>query len=251
MDVDFFAERNSLVERYREYTHAIASQLLKSMNLPVVMYEELCSAGYIGLIEAAGRYDSSTGVPFKNYAYLRIRGSIVDSIRAHSDIPPGAYRMIKILSAIDDMRAEYDFKERSQKSLRDNNIVNNCADFLTKSIVAFKCGNVRHDTCIENFESNTPEEILTLKQNLKFLKKLMNQLTADEKLIIEQYYFNNLSFTEISRSTDNRLTKSWISRLHSRAIVKLRDLYLSEERAVDGMNKKNKAKCKIQNNETI
>jgi RNA polymerase sigma factor (sigma-70 family) len=43
--------------------------------------DDLVSAGTIGLIEAAERFDSRRGVPFATFAYTRIRGAIVDEIR--------------------------------------------------------------------------------------------------------------------------------------------------------------------------
>lgn len=43
--------------------------------------DDLVSAGTIGLIEAADRFDSRRGVPFASYAYARISGAIVDEIR--------------------------------------------------------------------------------------------------------------------------------------------------------------------------
>jgi RNA polymerase sigma factor for flagellar operon FliA len=43
--------------------------------------DELIDAGRLGLVEAARRYDPSTGVPFERYAAIRIRGAVLDSTR--------------------------------------------------------------------------------------------------------------------------------------------------------------------------
>jgi len=53
--------------------------------------EELARAGALGLIEAAHRYDEARGVPFKRFAAQRIRGAILDFLRA-SDWAPRALR---------------------------------------------------------------------------------------------------------------------------------------------------------------
>ena len=44
--------------------------------------EELAQAARLGLVEAAHRYDASRGVPFERWAAVRIRGAILDSVRA-------------------------------------------------------------------------------------------------------------------------------------------------------------------------
>lgn len=44
--------------------------------------EELAQAATLGLVEAAARYDGERGVPFDRWAALRIRGAIVDAVRA-------------------------------------------------------------------------------------------------------------------------------------------------------------------------
>ena len=55
--------------------------------------EELARAGALGLVEAARRYDDSRGVPFERFAAQRIRGAILDAVRA-ADWAPRSVRML-------------------------------------------------------------------------------------------------------------------------------------------------------------
>ena len=55
--------------------------------------EELARAGALGLVEAARRYDESRGVPFERFAAQRIRGAILDAVRA-ADWAPRSVRML-------------------------------------------------------------------------------------------------------------------------------------------------------------
>ena len=50
-------------------------------RIPHASIDELQSAGYEGLIEAAMRYDPSIGVPFASYAHFRVRGAMIDAAR--------------------------------------------------------------------------------------------------------------------------------------------------------------------------
>src|SRR5438876_11670053 len=49
--------------------------------------ENLESAGILGLVEAAHRYDAERGVKFETFAYPRIRGAMVDELRRSSCLP--------------------------------------------------------------------------------------------------------------------------------------------------------------------
>ena len=71
--------RNERVLRYLPLVRSIVYRLRPRTSALDV--DDLVSAGTIGLIEAAERFDSRRGVPFTSYAYARIRGAIVDEIR--------------------------------------------------------------------------------------------------------------------------------------------------------------------------
>jgi RNA polymerase sigma factor for flagellar operon FliA len=53
--------------------------------------DELIAAGTLGLVEAARRFDPARGVPFERWAVLRIRGAVVDAVRA-LDFAPRSLR---------------------------------------------------------------------------------------------------------------------------------------------------------------
>ena len=73
-------EQQSLVVKYMPLAKKLAGQ--KKRVLPRhVDYEELESAAYMGLVEAASRFDASQGVAFSTFAYRRIFGAICDWLR--------------------------------------------------------------------------------------------------------------------------------------------------------------------------
>ena len=80
------AARDALIEANLELVSAVARQVAASFPRHVDR-EELVRAGMVGLVEAADRYDAGTGVPFASFAARRIRGAMIDSMRAHDWAP--------------------------------------------------------------------------------------------------------------------------------------------------------------------
>lgn len=74
------ATMQTLVEQFMPLANKLASK--KKKTLPkFIDFEELQSAAYLGLVEAASRYDDTMGVTFQTFAYQRIWGAIIDHLR--------------------------------------------------------------------------------------------------------------------------------------------------------------------------
>ncbi len=73
-------ERNLLIVNYLPLAHKLAWD--RHRKTPkYIQIDELCSAAYLGLVDAASKYDSSRLNSFASYAYLRISGEISDYLR--------------------------------------------------------------------------------------------------------------------------------------------------------------------------
>ena len=75
------ASRCELIERYSGMAARMARRLHPA-GITTVSPEDLESAGVIGLIDAVDRYQPERGVPFEAYAALRVRGAVLDELRA-------------------------------------------------------------------------------------------------------------------------------------------------------------------------
>lgn len=74
------SQRNQLIESNLDLVAKIARNI--AMRLPPSFaFEDLRSCGYIGLVQAADRWDESRGVPFPYFAARRIRGEILENVR--------------------------------------------------------------------------------------------------------------------------------------------------------------------------
>ncbi len=79
-------DRAALIEKYRPLVERIARRMLVRLP-PSVAFDDLCSAGTIGLIEAVDRYDPGRNVSFIGFARTRIRGAMVDELRDLDMLP--------------------------------------------------------------------------------------------------------------------------------------------------------------------
>jgi ABC-type nitrate/sulfonate/bicarbonate transport system ATPase subunit len=76
------------------------------MGLPQRHRDDFISAGLLGLVEAAGRFDAGRGSDFRAFAFLRIRGAVIDHIRASCEISGYAYQVLKALESAQELRTQ-------------------------------------------------------------------------------------------------------------------------------------------------
>ena len=73
------AERNALVEGALDTVRNVAFMVAR--QYPAADVDDLIQLGAVGAMQAAGKYDATRGIPFAAFAYRRIRGSMLDSMR--------------------------------------------------------------------------------------------------------------------------------------------------------------------------
>src|SRR5262245_61098490 len=78
--------RDELIVSHLPLVKHVIGRLIGELP-PGVDIENLESAGVLGLVEAAGRFDPTQNAQFKTFAFLRIRGAILDELRRASPLP--------------------------------------------------------------------------------------------------------------------------------------------------------------------
>ena len=218
---------DDLIIQYQKYAHSIAAKLISSMHLPATQLEEFISAGYLGLVEAAQRFDPSTGVDFKNFAFLRIKGAIIDSIRADSDLSGKAYRLARAWQASQALEETFLLGGREHQTQGDEQALADLFQFAASGALAFKLSmdDAEEEVADLVSEDVSQEDNLIQRQDSTALRHLVLKLPEKERLIVWAYYFQNKTFSQIE-AENSGMTKSWISRLHSRALIQLRELFI-------------------------
>lgn len=218
-----------LVTEYQDYVYFLANKVQRRYGIPKNHIEEMIAAGNLGLVEAAGRYDESLHPNFRQYAFLRIRGSILDCVRQISGLSVSAYRTLKKFKAYQDLLEEEASIGSDNKRIKSQKEeLSEVLDKLSKGALIFKL-DYEESTLPAEDENNAYNQV-SKKSEIKLIKKFINKLSEKQKLVIVEYYFNDKSFTEIAAENDG-LSKSWVSRLHVSAIDKIRELYMEQENA--------------------
>jgi RNA polymerase sigma factor for flagellar operon FliA len=195
--------------------------------------EDLYQYGIFGLLKALERYKIEMGVPFRNYAYRRIHGEVVDALRKEGLIGRDKYEQIKTLeSTVQKLssrlgREPYPEEICTEMNITDaeyQSIISASQLIYTTSLNVKIAGDegdyiYRIDTLVDD-EQQSPEDIL-IRKNLKFnLKKVINNLPDREKLILALYYYEELTLADIARVIG--LTEARISQILNKTLLDIR-----------------------------
>ncbi len=219
--------RNALVEEYLQLVQYCAKRLRKRLPNSVNV-EDLQSAGVFGLIDAIEKYDPARGVKFKTYSTLRIRGSILDSLRSEDWVP----RLIrkktnKYNDAVDRLESKLGRRPTNIEIADEMGVSLDELEELQREIstsVMFSLTPNWDDDSdeLENIDrlrqSTEPAPDYELKkQNL--IDYITESLEKKERLVLLLYYVEDLTMKEIGETLD--LSESRICQIHSSVISDL------------------------------
>jgi RNA polymerase sigma factor for flagellar operon FliA len=193
---------------------------------------ELIHAGALGLVEAAKRYDDSRGVPFNRFAAQRIRGAIIDAVRA-ADWAPRSVRMLaRRLDQVEQRLAVQlgrvpNLGETAQALGMTQDELHNLRDRIFRSVVlAFEYVVTETDdeelTLVDVLADPHPEPAAELEdRELKaYLREAVAMLPERHRLIVLGYFVEGRTSDELARFLG--VTESRISQMRTEALAMLR-----------------------------
>lgn len=196
--------------------------------------DDLMSIGVIGLIDAIGKYDYSKSVPFEAYATLRIRGSIIDAMRKNGRVSRSKVDKLNSYYAAKEKLEQVLLRTPTQKEicneLRINDselnkiyeTVNDLSYISFESILFYKNGGeVPLYDLLKDDTSLTPENQYFHKEKKIILREAIDKLNEREKLILNLYYVEELTFKEIGYVLQLSIPR--VSQIHGKILMKLRD----------------------------
>lgn len=217
-----------LVEQHRSYVRAIAVGILAKMP-PHIELEELISCGNLGLVKAASRYDPRRGVSFTTFSYYYIRGAIYDEIRKMGFFSRRDYEKIKLVANLNDVMQTVVDEQQSETEHRAIALEDEIAQLQAEVGALIPTYLLSLSSCSEavlNQPDTNAVEALEKQELVHYTMQLLKELPDEDKDIIEEIYFKNR--TAASVAEERGLSRSWLSRLHSRAIDRLRELMVKQ-----------------------
>lgn len=224
--------REKLIIHYLPLVKNIAGRL--AIALPaVVQRDDLIGYGIFGLIDAIDKFDLERGFKFETYAYIRVKGAILDGLRIMDWVSPNLRQKAKELEG-----AYHQLENQLGRSATDEEIAQTMGITLpqlhqllletgclslysldetlaTGADTQLSLGQQLIDHSSPNPVSHAEEE-----EEKLILTSSIEKLPEKEKLVLSLYYYEELTLKEIGEVMG--LSESRISQLHTKAIMRLR-----------------------------
>ena len=233
----FVYNARGTVERQKDYAkqyaplvRRIAHQMIAKLPANVEL-DDMIQAGMIGLMDAVNRFEESQGTQFEVYAASRIRGSMLDELRAGDWLPRSARKNQRDIE-----NAIHRLEQRLQRAPQEGEIAQELnmsvpeyqellGDARGAQLVYFDDlgGGVDGDDYLERHVAQAggePLEILRDKRFRTALVAAIEDLPEREKLLMSMYYEQDLNLREIGAVMG--VTESRVCQLHSQAVSRLR-----------------------------
>lgn len=213
--------RTTLAELYEPFVRSIAGKIKKTLPKEIE-YDDLLSYGMLGLFEAADRFDPKRGANFTTFAYYRIRGAIYDGLRGMGWVNRREYQRFRFEQRanafLQNMEEQVQARPAGIKP-SDDEQVEEMASVVEGLVTIF----VTALDAMDGFEiaddAPSAQDSFEVAQARQFVSEALERMAGQERDLLRLYYYQELSLEEVGKELG--LSKSWTSRLHTRAIQKL------------------------------
>jgi RNA polymerase sigma factor for flagellar operon FliA len=196
--------------------------------------DELARAGALGLVEAARRYDEARGVPFDRFAAQRIRGAILDTVRAADWAPRSVRTLARKLEGVEQRLATELGRVPVASEMADAlgmtpHELSRLQDRMFRSVVLA----LEHEVSDDSDEDLTLVDVLTDRGAVEpleeletrelhaYLRDAVDLLPERQRLVVVGYFLEGRTSQELARFLG--VTESRVSQLRSEALAMLKE----------------------------
>lgn len=223
--------RDRLVMHYAPLVKYVAGRV--GTGLPAhVDIGDLVQSGIFGLVDAIERFEPDRGLKFETYAMQRIRGAILDDLRAQDWVPRSVRSRAREVE-----RAMERLESRLNRTASDAEVadelgitVEDLRDLFAQlqltsvaaldELVAVGRGAGSLAETLQDQHAEDPVTAMEDRENRRLLAEAIAQLGERDRTVVTLYYFENLTLAEIGRVLG--VTESRVCQLHTRAVLRLR-----------------------------
>jgi RNA polymerase sigma factor for flagellar operon FliA len=225
--------RDALIARYAPLVKYVSGRV--AVNLPKTVDEgDLVGYGTLGLIDAIERFDPGRGVKFETYAIARIRGSMIDGLRAMDWVPVSVrHRNRQMETAIKDLenrlgRSATDQEVADELGITMDEYNQRIQDMAGSAILSLEdvWGNPEEGDAptrmseVRDERAVDPLDEAEWSSRKDALAECITALPERERLVITLYYFEGLTVKEIAYIL--KVSPSRVSQLHTKAVLRMR-----------------------------
>jgi RNA polymerase sigma factor FliA len=196
--------------------------------------DELARAGALGLVEAARRYDEDRGVPFDRFAAQRIRGAILDAVRAADWAPRSVRNLARKLEGAEQRLAtelgRVPTKEEMSEALgMSQSELARLQDRMFRSVVLA----LEHETADDVEKDLTLVDVLVDENSVEpsaeletrelhgYLRDAISLLPERHRLVVVGYFLEGRTSQDLADFLG--VTESRISQLRSESLLMLQE----------------------------
>lgn len=220
--------RNELIEKNLPLVGYQVAELLRRVP-SFVQREDLASAGALALVQAAGSFDPEQGVPFHRYAIYRIRGAMLDELRAMDWATRGARQRTKQLEEMTQTLTAAEGRAPTREELAsalgvEVEKVESTQIDAARRLVSIDAASPREDDTrgIELVdEGQTPEDSVLDDERMVYLRASVQALPQRLRFVVEQIFFEERPIKDIA--SEMGVTQSRVSQLRTEALTMMRD----------------------------
>ncbi|GAB2910398.1 RNA polymerase sigma factor WhiG [Streptomyces mayteni] len=226
--------REQLILHYSPLVKYVAGRV--SVGLPPnVEQADFVSSGVFGLIDAIEKFDPGRSIKFETYAITRIRGAMIDELRALDWIPRSVRQKARAIerayatleASLRRTPSESEVAEEMEISLEELHGV--FSQLSLANVVALEellhAGGEGGDRLslmdtLEDTAADNPVEVAEDRELRRLLARAVNTLPDREKTVVTLYYYEGLTLAEIGEVLG--VTESRVSQIHTKSVLQLR-----------------------------
>jgi RNA polymerase sigma factor FliA len=228
------ANRDKLILHYSPLVKYVAGRV--SVGLPANIEQgDLISYGIFGLIDAIDKYDPDRNIKFETYALARIKGAIIDELRAIDWVPRSvrakARQIEKAYATLENRfhRTPTNQEVAEELGLTLSELEGIFTQISFVGLVALdellSVGGERGEgvtlgDTIPDAKGEDPVSAFELDEMKHMLADAINRLSEREKIVITLYYYEGLTLAEIGQVLG--VTESRVCQMHTKAVLQLR-----------------------------
>jgi len=223
--------RNALIVHHMRVVKYIAGRM--AMHVPQsIDMNDLVGWGVLGLMDAVEKFDPRQDIKFSTYATMRVRGAIIDEIRALDWAPRSLRSMArKVSEAKNKLRQERGAEPTAEEIGQElgttgDQVEDTVAQLQMAHVLALddylpsNSDDMRKVDVTSDVSATSPEEALEKQERIELLAEVILQLPDQQQKVLNLYYYEELTLKEIGAVLN--VTESRICQIHGAAMKKLR-----------------------------